>query len=210
MTKQRVETNGPRAELAKAIEAARDAEAHCAALRTSIARIEDERFAARQSLDAATAREANEPKGNDAVIDRLLAGEGSTAVLERPADRKEAAEAERTIDTCNRALAILRPELVGAERAHELRIGRVRDAAGAVIAAERLDELVAAAARLRAELESHEAVLSFLHSYIPRDQATKIEKALVSPKTRGEHSALAPWRASLDALSRSATAELPK
>src|SRR6185312_10439277 len=112
MGKQVIETTtGPRADLARAIEAARDAEAHCAALRSSVTRIEDERFEARQKLDAATAREADEPNGNDEVIRRLLDGETSAALLEPAADRKGMAEAERAIEACNRALALLRPEL---------------------------------------------------------------------------------------------------
>lgn len=211
MAKQRIETPaGPRAELAAAIEAARDAEAHCQALRTSIARVEDERFEARQKLDLATAREADEAHGREDVIERLIAGETSAAVLERAVDRKEVTDAERTIDTCNRALALLRAELAGAEQSVELRTRRVRDAAGAVVAAERLEDVVADAVRLRGELAACEAILSYLHSTTPGQHKAKIERALVSSEVRGEHPAVAPWRAALEALMADAGAELPR
>jgi len=210
MTKQKVETDGPRASLAAAIESARDAEAHCKALRGSIARIEDERFEARQGLDLAAAREANEPKGNGEVIDRLLAGEGSTALLEPPVDHKAKAEAEQTIVACGRALALLRAELSGAEQSLELRTRRVRDAAGAVVATEALDGLVAEAEQLRAQLEAKLSVLSYLHSQIPREHVAKIERALSSSHAHGAHPAINPWQMTLAALMADATADLPR
>ena len=104
----------------------------------------------------------------------------------------------------------MRTELADAERALELRTRRVRDAAGAVIAAEALDAMLAESERLRGELAAREAVLSFIHPYLPRDQAAKVEKALVSSDVRGEHSSIDPWRAALEALSRDASAALPR
>jgi hypothetical protein len=206
---KRIDKTGPRADLAKAIEAARDADAHCAALRASVTRIEDERFEARHKLDAETARETDGSNGNDEVIRRLLAGETSIALLEPAADHKTQAEAERAIEACNRALALLRTELADAERALELRTRRVRDAAGAVIAAEALDAMLAESERLRGELAAREAVLSFIHPHLPRDQAAKVEKALVSSDFRGEHPSVDSWRQAIEALSRDASAELP-
>jgi hypothetical protein len=125
-------------------------------------------------------------------------------------DRKAEAEAGRAIETCNAALALLRTELADAERALELRTRRVRDAAGAVIAAERLAEMLAESERLRGELAAREAVLSFLHPYIPRDQAAKVEKALVSSDVRGEHPSVDSWRRAIEALTRDANADLPR
>ena len=204
------ETNGPRADLATAL-LARDAAAQRVdELRTSIARVEDERFSARQKLDAAAAREADEAHDRDDVIDRLIAGDTGAAVLERAVDRKEATAAESEIAACTAALAILRAELAGAERSLELRATRVRDAAGAVIAAEALDAVIANTVRLRGELAACEAVLSFLHPYIPRDQAAKVECELVSSDVRGEHPSVDSWRAALAELGRDAAAKLPR
>jgi len=206
---KRTEMTGPRAELQKSIDSRDAAAKRINELRASIARIEDERFAARQKL-AATAREADESNGRDDVIERLLAGETSTAVLERAADRKEVTAAESEIETSNRALSLLRAELAGAEQSLELRTNRVRDAAGAVIATEALDAIVDDATRLRGELAACEAVLSFVHSLVRGEHKAKVERALVSSEIRGEHPSVAPWRAAFEELARDAAAELPR
>src|SRR6185437_10756687 len=198
---KRIDKTGPRTDLAKAIEARDAAAKRVDELRGSITRIEDERFEARQRLDAtrAAAQDADQDNETDEVIRRLVAGDTGAALLTRT-DRKAEAEAGRAIETCNAALNILRPELSDAERSLELRTTTVRDAAGAVIAAERLAEMLAESERLRGELAAREAVLSFLHPYIPRDQAAKVEKALVSSDVRGEHPSVDSWRGAIEAL----------
>jgi len=52
--------------------------------------------------------------------------------------------------------------------------------------------------------------LSFLHAWLPRDQAAKVERALVSSSAPDAHSAVAPWRAAIEVLSRDAAAKLPR
>ena len=208
MTKQ-TEKTGPRADLTKAI-LARDAAAQRVdELRTSIARVEDERFSARQKLDAA-AREADESNSRDEVIERLIVGDTGAAVLELGVDRREATDAERVIETSDAALSLLRAELADAERSLELRTRRVQDAAGGVIATEALDAIVADAARLRGELAACEETLNFLHQWIPRAQAAKIERALAASPAHGPHPAVDTWCAAIESLMADATTELPK
>jgi len=205
MAKQQTETTGPRAELAKAIEAARDADARCAALRASVTRIEDQLYAAQGQREQA--REKDE-EAKTADVRAIVAGD-DLMVLERPAP-SAVAQVERTISACKHARQMVRDELAEAERSAEFKEMRVRDAAGAVVAAESLDGLVAEAERLRSELEARAATLSLLHAWIPRDQVAKVEKALVSPENRSAHPAVARWKAALDALMADATAELPR
>jgi hypothetical protein len=108
------------------------------------------------------------------------------AVLEPPAPSAVAVVAQ-TIEACRQAREMVGQELTEAERSLELRARRVRDAGGAVIATEVLEDMIADAERLRAELWALEAVLSFLHSWIPRDQAAKVEKALASSDAASIH-----------------------
>jgi chromosome segregation ATPase len=196
---------GPRAELAKAIEASRDAEAHCEALRASVRRIEDKLYAASEKLERS--RERDEEAKAETV--RAIVEGGDVAALDRPA-RSAVTEVERTIEACKSARQMVGDELAEAERSLEFKVMRVRDAAGAVVAAEALDEMIADAKRLRGELDAREAVLSFLHPSIARDQAAKIERTLASSEVRGTHPAVEPWRAALEALSRDAAAALPR
>jgi len=204
--KQKVETtNGPRASLAAAIEELRDSEAHCAALRASVTRIEDQLYAAQGQIDRA--REQDE-EAKSAQVRAIVAGD-DLMVLERPAS-SAVAQVERTISACKQARQMVRDELAEAERSAGYKAERVRDAAGAVVAAEALDAKIAKTERLQGELEAELSVLSYLHSQIPRDRAAMIEKALASSDVHGEHPAVAPWRAAIDALMADANAELPR
>src|SRR6185437_138538 len=208
---KRIDKTGPRTDLAKAIESRDAAAKRVDELRGSIERIEDERFEARQRLDAtrAAAQDVDQDNETDEVIRRLVAGDTGAALLTRT-DRKAEAEAGRAIETCNAALNILRPELSDAERSLDLRTSRVRDAAGAVIAAEALDAMIADTERLHGEIEARQSVLSFLHPLISREQKTKVERVLASSHAHVPHPALDQWRTALEALMADASAELPR
>jgi chromosome segregation ATPase len=205
MAKHAENTNGPRTALAKAIEAARDAEAHCAALRASVTRIEDQLYAARGQVDRA--REEDE-EAKSAHVRAIVAG-GDLAVLARPA-RSAVSEVERTIEACKSARQMVGAELAEVEQSVAFKAQRVRSAVGDVLAAEALDGLIADAARLRGELEAREAALSFLHPWIPREQAARVERALAASNAQGPHPALDPWRRAVEALMADPTAELPR
>lgn len=206
MMKQQTETtNGPRTALAKAIEDARDAEAHCEALRASVTRIQNQLYAAQGQLDRA--REEDEEEKTEHVR-RIVAGD-DMAVLERPA-RSAVAEVERTIEACRQARDMVAHELAEAERSVGFKLMRVRDAAGDVVAAEALDKQIAEAERLRAEYDRASAVLRFLNHVAPQSYTDRIAAALSPTDERGEHASIAPWRAALAALMSDANAELPR
>ena len=138
----------------------------------------------------------------------IVAGD-DLMVLERPAPSAVAA-VERTIEACKSARQMVRQELTEAERSAEFKAMRVRDVAGAVVAAEALDDIVGDAERLRGELEAKLSVLSFIHAWVPRSHAAKVERALAATHAHGAHPAVARWQMALEELARDAAAELPK
>ncbi len=195
---------GPRADLAKAIDAAGAAEAHVAGLRASIVRIETELYAARDRL--AASKEAEEEASRDRV--RALVAGGGVTELARDT-RSAASEANGAIDACKEALSMCRAELGEAERDLGLRELRVRSAVGEVIAAERVGDLLADVERLRAELEGRHAVLQFLRNQMPAHLGREIDQALPRSDAPANHESVSRWMEAYGALLENSGAPLP-
>jgi hypothetical protein len=199
------EMTGPRAALAEAIEARRDAEAHCQALRASATRISDRLYAAQGQLDRAR-EEDEEAKGEH--VRAIVAGD-DLMVLGRSAP-SAVANVELTIEACLSARQMVNQELAEAEQSVGFKASRVRSAIGDVFAVEGLDRKIAEVERLRAEHEGARAVLKFIRGVAPQSYDGKIAAALAPAEPLGPNSVVvAPFRTALEALMADATAALP-
>jgi chromosome segregation ATPase len=203
---EQAELSGPRADLAKAIESARGAEAHCEALRASVTRIEDQLYEARGQLERAR-EEDDEAKSG--LVRAIVAGD-DLMLLQQPG-RSAVREVEQTIEACQSARQMVRNELAEAEQRLDFRALRVRSAIGDVFEAEALDRQITEVERLRAEHERARAVLKFVRGVAPQSYDEKIAAALSPAEQLGPSSTtVAPWRVAFESLMIDASAELPK
>ncbi len=204
MTK--IEISGPRLALKNAIEAHRDAEAHCASLRASVTRIEDQLYETRGQLEAA--REKDEDT-KTAHVRALVAG-GDVTELTR-ADPDAAREVERTIDACKSALAIVKTELAEVETALGYKTMRVRSLAGEVIAP-KFAEVLREAEDLRHALAVKLGILTFMQGSLPSGapELMRFRALMHQIPADPSHSAVTPWKSSHDALMRDPSAALPR
>ncbi len=127
------------------------------------------------------------------------------------------ADAEEDVAAGRAALAKVTAMI--AEHEDELaRAGRrVEDAIGAILAGE-VDRLISETEALRDALEGKRAVLRFVSHLSPAGSGAGYRASRLlptpppgeAPPGSANHPALAPWRAALEALRRSADAPLPE
>ncbi len=201
----RIEIGGPRLALKNAIELHRDAEAHCASLRASVTRIEDQLYETRGQLEAARERDED---AKIAHVRALVAG-GDVAELTR-ADPGAVRAVESTIEACKSALAIVKTELAEVETALGYKTLHVRSLAVEVMAP-KFDDILRQAEELRGALAGKLGILAFMQGWLPSGAPELMRfRALMQIPADPSHPEVTRWRSSHDALTRDAGAELPR
>ncbi len=198
--------SGPREALRQAIEAHAETAAHVAKLQASSERIQDQLYAAQGHIELA--READEAEQAERV--RAVVSGGEVMELTR-ADPGAVREVERTIAACKSALAICRTEAAAAETELGYKTLRVRSLAGEVLAP-KFGEILLEAEALHHALAGKLATLSFLQGSLVAGMPEILRfRALMHQLLADQnHEAVAPWKATYDALTRDAGTELPR
>ncbi len=197
---------GPRAALQTAIEAQRDFESHCDALRASVTQIENRLYEARSQLETAKAADEEAQAGQ---VRALIAGGDVLELTHVVPDA--VAGVERTIDACKRALAVVKSELAESETALGYKTLRVRSLAGEVMAP-KFGDILREAEALRHELAGKLGTMAFMQGSLPSGapELLRFRALMQQIPADPSHPDVAPWKSSHEALTRDAGEELPR
>ena len=207
-SEKRAEMSGPRTALARAIGARNSIAENVEALRKTRERLEDAIADARGRIDEAkTAAEED----RETRLQQVVAG-ADAHVLTRRDDG--VSDLEREIEDLKGALQLARSKLGEEEVSLDLAGRRLENAVGDVMREEALEPLLAAAEKLKAELDVKRAALRFVRfTLAPDDPLQHRLDTLLSAPLAGERVAVSdhavePWRRWRLALMTHATADL--